>query len=109
MTRTMSLAPDRATFQRLVGTRFRLRLDEERSVEVELTDFRQGAASPSHEQFSVVFQAPADAPPEQRIYELEHQATGSFEVFLVPVGRTEDGILFEAVYNRRAEPSAGGD
>jgi hypothetical protein len=109
MTRTMSLAPDMATFERLVDSHFRLRLDDETTVEVELAEFRQGGSSPSHEQFSLIFRTLAEVPPEQRIYELEHEATGSFGLFLVPVGRTVGGILFEAVFNRQVEPTAGGD
>jgi hypothetical protein len=109
MTHTMSLAPDMATFQRLVNSRFRLRLDENTSVEAELAELRHGGGSPSYEQFSLVFRAPVEGPPEQRIYELEHEATGSFELFLVPLGRSEVGVLFEAVFNRRVESTAGGD
>jgi hypothetical protein len=109
MTRTMSLAPDMGTFAGLVNSRFRLRLDEESSVEVELAELRQGSSPPSYEQFSLLFRAPAEAPPEQRIYELEHEATGSFELFLVPVGRDEGGLLYEAVFSRRIEHTAGGD
>lgn len=110
MTQTMSLAPDLATFQRLVNSRFRLRLDENTSVEAELAEVRQGGGgSPSYEQFSLVFSAPVEGPPEQRIYELEHEATGCFELFLVPLGRSEVGVVFEAVFNRRVESTAGGD
>jgi hypothetical protein len=109
MTQTMSLAPDMATFQRLVNSRFRLRLDENTSVEAELAEVRQSSGPPSYEQFSLVFSAPVEGPPEQRIYELEHDGTGSFELFLVPLGRSEAGVLFEAVFNRRVESTAGGD
>jgi uncharacterized protein DUF6916 len=109
MTQTMSLAPDLATFQRLVNSRFRLRLDENTSVEAKLAEVRQSGGSPSYEQFSLVFSAPVEGPPEQRIYELEHDGTGSFELFLVPLRRSEAGVLFEAVFNRRVESTAGGD
>jgi hypothetical protein len=109
MTRTVGLAPDMATFARLVDSRFRLRIAEETGAEVELTELKEGGSSLQYEQFSLVFRAPADMPPEQRIYELEHEATGTFELFLVPIGQTEDGLLLEAIISRRAEPAAGGD
>ncbi len=78
MTRTMGLAPDLATFQRLVGTGFLLRLDGETNFEVELSQLKDSSSPP-------------------------------FEIFLVPVGRTEAGLQYEAVFNRRIEPGAGGD
>ncbi len=110
MTRTMGLAPDLATFERMVKSRFQLRLDEEASVEIELVEVRRGSSAAGWEVFSLVFQAPAEAPAEQRMYELEQDATGAFELFLVPLGRTEGGgLLYEAVFNRRIEPTAGGD
>ena len=109
MTHTMGLAPDLATFERLAGQKFRLRLDGESSVDIALLEVRRGSSAPSWEPFSLLFQAPAEAPAEQRIYELEHEATGSFELFLVPVGRADGGLLYEAVFNRRVEPTAGGE
>ena len=109
MTRTMGLAPDLATFERLAGTRFQLRLDTDASIEAELLEVRRGAVTAGWEMFSLVFQAPAEAPAEQRMYEVEHHATGPYELFLVPVGRTEGGLLYEAVFNRRIGPTAGGD
>jgi hypothetical protein len=104
MTRTMSPLPDKATFERLVNSRFRLHAAEQTSVEVELVEFREEASVPSIEQFSLVFRAPADIPAEQRIYELEHEVTASFKLFLVPIRRTGEGLFFEAVFNRRVEP-----
>jgi len=100
MTRTMGLAPDLATFQRLVGTGFLLRLDGETNFEVELSQLKDSSSPPWE---------PAAAPAEQRIYVLEQEAIGAFEIFLVPVGRTEAGLQYEAVFNRRIEPGAGGD
>jgi hypothetical protein len=109
MTRTMGLAPDLATFERLLKSRFKLRLDEEASVEIELVEVRRGSSAAGWEAFSLVFQAPVEAPAEQRIYELEQGVTGSFELFLVPIGRDGGGLRYEAVFNRRIEPTAGGD
>jgi hypothetical protein len=109
MTRTSGDVPEMSTFARLVESRFRLQVDHETSIEVELADFRQVSAPPSYEQFSLVFRAKTDATPEQRIYELDHETAGLFELFLVPIGRTEGGFLLEAIVNRRVEPGAGRD
>lgn len=109
MNTTMRQAPSKATFAELVKSRFRLRLDAKTSIEVELVEFRQIAATAGYEQFSVLFMGPADAPSEQRIYELEQETTGAFEIFLVPVGVNEAGVLYEAAFVKRTESSAGGD
>ena len=37
---------------------------------------------------------------EQMIYSLEHPALGAFELFLVPIKRSSEGVFFEAVINR---------
>jgi uncharacterized protein DUF6916 len=110
MTRTMGLAPDLATFERLVNSRFLLRVNEDASVELELVEVRRESSAAGWEVFSLLFQAPADAPAEQRMYELEHQATGAgFELFLVPIERTEGGLRYQAVFNRRIDHTLGGD
>ena len=105
----VAAAPDMATFARLVKRRFRLHLAGEATAEVELIELRQGPMQHGYEQFSLVFSAPAGAPPEQRIYTLDHPDAGTFDLFLVPVGRTEEALLLEAVINRRIEPASGGD
>ena len=109
MTKTMSQAPSMATFAKLVKSSFRLRLEPETSIEVELTEFKQMAATAGYEQFSLVFQGPADAPMGQSIYELEQEGTGTFEIFLVPVAVNEIGVLYEAAFVKRSESSAGGN
>jgi hypothetical protein len=46
-----------------------------------------------------MFRAPADVPPEQGSYRLEHQSLSAMELFLVPVKRDATGVFFEAVFN----------
>ncbi len=38
-------------------------------------------------------------PPEQLTYPVSHAQLGTLELFLVPIEETEDGVLFEAVFN----------
>jgi hypothetical protein len=35
----------------------------------------------------------------QRVYTLEHDSMGAFELFLVPVARDEKSFRYEAVFN----------
>ena len=51
------------------------------------------------EQFSLVFRGPHEPALTQRIYTLNHDALGSIELFLVPIGAPKDGRLYEAYFN----------
>jgi hypothetical protein len=54
------------------------------------------------EQFSLVFRGPHEPALGQRIFKLEHNALGSIELFLVPIGAPEKGRLYEAYFNLRS-------
>jgi hypothetical protein len=48
--------------------------------------------------FSVVFRGPAAPLLAQRIYRIEHPATGPLELFIVPIGQDAEGVRYEAVF-----------
>lgn len=57
-------------------------------------------ARPDHPAFSLAFEASDPEPREQQIFAIEHGELGQFDLFLVPIGRTEGGgIAYEAVIN----------
>jgi hypothetical protein len=57
-------------------------------------------ARPDHPAFSLFFDAADPDVREQQIFALEHANLGQFDLFLVPVGRTESGgVSYEAVIN----------
>jgi len=70
------------------------------AVELELIDLREGRATTGHEVFSLMFRGPLGAFLGQWMVAMAHDAIGQFELFIVPVGRTSDGLLYEAVFNR---------
>jgi uncharacterized protein DUF6916 len=97
----------RDTFAGRVGEQFRLRLDEGVTLELELavvTDLSQRSAGPPRpgaarrSPFSLLFRGPRDPVLPQRMYPLEHEGLGSFELFLVPVGRDQAGTQYEAIF-----------
>jgi hypothetical protein len=49
--------------------------------------------------FSLVFLGPPDPVLPQAIYRFEHQELGTFEIFVVPIGRDESGVRYEAVFS----------
>lgn len=50
--------------------------------------------------FSLTFGAPTDTPIDQRIFGIQNEKLGKFELFLVPVGREDHVVLFQSVFNR---------
>jgi len=85
-------------FRPHLSTAFRL-MDE--SVECELIEVtaQEGSAlAGSRVAFSVVFRGPPQPVLEQRIRRLEHDRLGVLELFLVPIGLDDTGMLYEAVF-----------
>ena len=88
-------------FSKHVNTKFRV--TGEQPVELELNQVKSYPSQP-HEQagmerFSVFFTGPGDSLLEQKVYSLEHEQMGVFDLFLVPVSRDESGFRYEAVFN----------
>jgi hypothetical protein len=54
---------------------------------------------PPREGFSLIFRGPGEPWFPQRIYRVEHQRMGSFDLFLVPIGPDAAGMRYEAVFN----------
>lgn len=88
------------TFEPRKGETFTLSGDGVDSVDLELVAVRgtglQGNAD--REQFSVHFHGPADPILPQSIYRLENEEMDAMELFLVPVARDQDRVIYEAVF-----------
>ena len=94
------------TFARHLGGSFRISPDDSPSFDAELIEATAlGSGSPDggtgdgrRRPFSIVFRGPANRLLPQRIYRVEHEAIGSFELFLVPIGPDGAGMRYEAVF-----------
>lgn len=90
-------------FSKHLHTKFSLKLDPSRPLELELTEVKGYQAAENEqsgmERFSVFFDGPADPFLPQQAYALEHDQMGAFDIFLVPVGRSDSGFKYEAVFN----------
>jgi hypothetical protein len=53
----------------------------------------------SGDSFALLFHGPAAQPLAQRMYPCTHPAFGSFDLFIVPVGRDQNSFHYEAVFN----------
>lgn len=97
----MSAPLTEAEFSKHLNTKFRI--PGEQPIELELLEVK-GYLSKAHEQsgmerFSAFFRGPRQPYLPQRVYALEHDRMGAFELFLVPVASDEDGFRYEAVFN----------
>lgn len=92
-----------ANFTKHLNTVFRVKVSAPRPVELKLVEvkgYASGVNDPKGmERFSLFFNGPGDLQLPQRTYELEHDQLGSVDIFLVTVGRHEQGFVYEAVFN----------
>jgi hypothetical protein len=88
-------------FSKHVNTKFRVKANQ--PVEIELTQVKGYPGRPEEqagmERFSAYFQGPPDRFLEQKVYSIEHEGMGEFDLFLVPVGQDANGFRYEAVFN----------
>ena len=95
------------TFNPCVGEAFRLHVQGavpltlvlERVTEIPGSGWRPGDSTERRQPFSLSFLGPPEVVLPQAIYRFEHEAIGTFEMFIVPVGRTASGVSYEAVFS----------
>jgi hypothetical protein len=100
--------PTRDDFAKQLNTVFQIQLAPDQPVDATLVEVLDQKKGPTVESFSILFLAPPDAPVDQRIFNVEHPELGSLELFLVPVGLTDEGLKYEGVFSRLIEPPQGG-
>jgi hypothetical protein len=90
------------TFSEHLGSTFRIHPDSSPPLDFELisaTELGGSAGEETHRQpFSIVFRGPGDVLLPQRIYRMEHEVIGVFDLFLVPIGPDEKGLHYEAIF-----------
>jgi Domain of unknown function (DUF6916) len=83
-----------------LNSKFLMRLPDAEPLELELVSVTELPSAPGQDQFSVIFRGPLAAPLAQGIFQLEHPQFGTFGIFLVPLGRDQQGVQYEALFNR---------
>lgn len=104
----MSRRLNKEEFTENVNTQFRLHLTEDQVLDMQLTEVLDGVCTPRQEQFSLFFRGPLETPLQQGTRTLEHEKIGTFELFLVPIARTPEGMSYEAVFNRFTKQDEAG-
>jgi hypothetical protein len=90
----------RADFAEHLNTKFRINVEGSAPLELEMVEAKELGKAPRQEQFSVVFRGSNEFFLNQGTYPLQHDAMGMLHLFLVPVGKQEDGFYYEAAFNR---------
>lgn len=94
---------NKEAFARHLNTKFWLRQRNSAATPVkliELGDMWHTAKSARTECFAAVFLGSLETPLPQNTYSVQHESMGKFEMFVVPVGKSKQGIYYEAVFNR---------
>jgi len=91
---------DHEVFSKHLGTRFSIAVDGSGSIDAELSKVTELHLSPHQERFSVVFRGPRDQVLSQGTYNFTHQQMGEFSLFIVPMRQDDEGMFYEAVFNR---------
>jgi hypothetical protein len=94
------------TFAERLGETFRLHVDDEHVFDFVLATVKTLSDKPwdypgrksDRSPFSITFVGPTEYIFPQRIYRMENDAIGAFELFIVPIGRDEQGVQYEAVF-----------
>jgi hypothetical protein len=106
----MTSSPDlsSSTFKDCLDTTFQVAGPSiETPVELALVQHEQGKPSTVVEQFSLLFHGPDRPLLAQGIYQFDHARMGPFEMFIVPIGRAPDHLIYQAVFNRLVDQSPG--
>lgn len=92
-------------FEDRVGQPFEVGVPGAAPVAIRLADAREspepGGRGPDgqpRKQFSVIFRGPRDPVLPQATYAVRHDELGDLDLFLVPVGRDDDGTTYEAAF-----------
>lgn len=96
----MAAALTHEEFSKHLNTKFRIQISETEAIDAELTDVSEHLLSPRQERFSIVFRTSNEIFLGQGMRRFEHDQMEAFELFLVPIGRNEEGTEYESVFNR---------
>jgi hypothetical protein len=89
-------------FSPLAGETFQVHVQPEQTVALELVEARPLADANGprpHPPFVLTFKGPPQFMLPQGIYRFEHHAIGAHEIFIVPIGPGQGGMLYEVIFN----------
>lgn len=97
----MAATLEHEEFSKYLNTTFRVLVDDINTLELKLNEVSDRRVSPHHqERFEIIFRGPREPLITQGSYRLEHDEMGDLILFIVPVEQNNDGIFYEACFNR---------
>jgi hypothetical protein len=90
---------DRDRFAEELGSSFALKVADSPTLDLELVEVSELKERPHQMSFAIAFLAPKSAVVGQGLYDLQHERLGEMQVFLVPIGITDERMQLEAVFN----------
>jgi hypothetical protein len=88
------------TFAPRIGERFHISAGEGSTIDTTLIEATPLGVSArgGRQPFSIIFLGPPSPVWAQRIYRVEHDALGSCDLFLVPIGPRDGGMQYQAIF-----------
>jgi hypothetical protein len=99
-----------ATFSGLLHSRFQIHGHTLGPVELELVEVtphpsgQPTTQNQSDDSFSLIFAGPVHQFLAQQMYRFEHDKLGAFDLFIVPIGKEQNGFQYQAIFNRSPGP-----
>ena len=97
--------PTKEDFKGVIGSTFRALMADGGHFDLVLEGVEEHVSSDVQENFSLKFRTVPDNAPMQNTYRLEHSELGEMDIFLVPIKRDAEGLVYEAVFNLLKEVS----
>lgn len=101
----MSVPPEPPSlhfFSPHIGERFDCLIEGGATVALKLTHAGASECAAGEDvdrPFSLIFQGPSEPLLSQRVYSFRHPLLGGLDIFIVPIGRDDTGVEYEAVFN----------
>jgi len=93
-----------AALSEQLNTKFRIHLESSGTIELDLIAVEDFGVSGRQERFSILFKGPLEPAIWQGMVRMDHDHFGTLDLFIVAIGREEDGMRYEAVFNRLRKP-----
>ena len=91
----------RQVFTEAMGSTFELKRDGEPTLGLDLieaTDLRQPGKLGRPDPFSLIFRGPMEPVLPQKIYAMHNRKVGKMDIFIVPIGPDDQGMLYQAIF-----------
>lgn len=91
-----------ASFRQALHTSFEI-INFEEPIQLVLAEIADYNSTLQHEQFSLIFHGPAEPFLQQQMYTFKHEMLGELLLFIVPIGKRDEGYNYEVIFNRMVE------